>query len=120
MVDVLPTLLGLAQLPIDRRMAGCDLSAELLLGTPPQGRTDVIATHGGKDLMLRTQQWKYLRWQRGDDVSEVLYDLGTEPEEFTNRAADPGCRSVLAECRERALHRMIDATRSVLCHGRKF
>jgi|GEM_PF-5354608 len=62
MVDVLPTMLGLAQLPIDRRMAGCDLSAELLSGTPPQGRSDVIAMHGGKDLMLRTQPWKYLRW----------------------------------------------------------
>lgn len=120
MVDVLPTMLGLANLPIDRRMAGRDLSIDLLAGRAPCGRRDVLAMHGGNDLMLRDERWKYCRWQRGGERSEVLYDLATDPDEFVNRAHDTACAAVLNDCRDRLVGRLSTATRSVLFHGRRF
>lgn len=120
MVDILPTILGLANLPIDRRMAGRDCSADLLAGRPPQGRADVLAMHGGSDLMLRGERWKYLRWQRDGSRSEVLYDLEADPDEFVNRANDPSCAAVLYDCRDRLIDRLSTATRSVLDHTYRF
>lgn len=120
LVDVLPTILGLSGLPIDRRMAGRDLSADLLAGRSPAGRSECLATYGATDLMLRGERWKYGRWQRGDGVQEVLYDLDADPEEFINRANDPACASALADCRDRALGRLMEATASVLPRTARF
>lgn len=120
MVDVLPTLLGLAGLPVPPVMAGRDLSADLLHGRDPIGREDVYAVHHPGHLMLRNRRWKYLRWIEGERRDEVLYDLEQDPDEFVNRAQDPGCAGILGELRLRALDRHLEATRSVLPHSFRF
>ncbi|MFP4052726.1 MAG: hypothetical protein ACLFV7_02560 [Phycisphaerae bacterium] len=62
--------------------------------------------------MLRTPQWKYLRYGEGN---EVLYDLGdTDAYEVHNHAGDPACRQTLLEMRDRMLTRSIEAGQSPL------
>ena len=42
---------------------------------------------------ITTRRWKLTRYERTPDVGE-LYDLESDPGEFDNRWADPGCTSV--------------------------
>ena len=51
-----------------------------------------------KAWMVRTERWKYIFHESFDPQ---LFDLENDPEELIDRAADPGCSSVLTEHRER-------------------
>lgn len=122
MVDVLPTLLELAGLPVPPAMQGRSLARALRQGAQPEGRPDVYAVHQPGELMLRTEQYKYLRYTRGGgaDRKEVLYDLAEDPNEFRNRAADPALGPALVALRERAFARTLEATRSIRPRRLKF
>jgi arylsulfatase A-like enzyme len=110
MVDLLPTMLGLAGARPHERMMGRNYAADLLAGRQIPGREDVYATAEPERTMLRTAKWKYLRYGPGQ---EVLYDLSdTDRYEVVNRAGDPACGQVLQEMRDRMLTRSIHAGRS--------
>jgi hypothetical protein len=95
-------------------MRGHDYSPQLLAGEPIEGRRDVFATSAPEFAMLRTREWKYLRYGQG---KEVLYDLtDTDRYEVVNRADAPACRETLQQMRERMLTRSINAGRSPLRH----
>ena len=58
------------------------------------------ATHAareaeGRRKMARTQKWKYAHDPMGD--LDELYDLGSDPWELHNVAADPAYQDVVAE-----------------------
>jgi len=112
MVDLLPTLLGLCRAAVPDVMAGRSCAADLLAGHTPDGREDVFAYHGAGQAMLRTDRWKYLRYE--PQGTEVLFDLSQAPPETTDRAVDPACAEVLAEMRQRMLARSLAASRSPL------
>lgn len=114
MVDVLPTMLGLCGAEPHSAMQGRNYAPALVSGDPVAGRRDVYAFHGDGELMLRTEDYKYIRYQAGDNRREVLYNLDRDPDEFRNVAGDPEEEPVLADLRERALTRHINASRSIL------
>jgi len=67
----------------------------------------VYATSDPAFAMLRTRDWKYLRY--GQD-KEVLYDLtDRNAYEVRNHAADPACRDTLLAMRDRMLTRSLEA-----------
>jgi arylsulfatase len=112
MVDLLPTMLGLSGGRPHEAMVGNDYSAQLLAGETIEGREDVYATSDPRFAMLRTREWKYLRY---DEDKEVLYDLtDTDRYEVVNRADDPACCETLQQMRQRMLTRSIHAGRSPL------
>ncbi len=109
-IDVAPTLLALAGLPIPERMQGQDLSR--LLQTPrPQGeawRHDFFYEHlfGYDGRIPRTEgvvqpRFKYLRYLDPDPDVETLYDTERDPHELENLADDPAYRDTLAAMRAR-------------------
>ena len=112
LIDVLPTLLGLCLLPIPPAMSGRDLSWPLLAGEEVPARRDAYAVHGPGHVMLRTEDWCYLRYARGEAAEEVMYHLRDDPQELTDLAAEPGYAQALAELRDRAFTRTVQATRS--------
>ena len=120
MVDVLPTLLGLSDIPVPPAMGGRSYADALRGGDPIEARPDVYAVHGDGDIMLRTDSAKYLRYAGRSEGNEVLYDLARDPGEFSNVAGDPAYVTSLREMRDRAFARTVEASRSVLPRRLKF
>ncbi|VGO18653.1 sulfatase family protein [Pontiella sulfatireligans] len=113
MIDVLPTLLDLTGTPLHPAMAGRSYARGLLDGSEVKCRDDVYAVHGPGHIMLRTEEYKYLRYVEENGHREVLYDLQADPGEFKNMAN--GLETLPArELKERALARTIEASRSIL------
>jgi choline-sulfatase len=62
--------------------------------------------------MIQSSDWKYIRYLTrpgGEPASELLFSCRNDPDEQTNRAADPACRGVLDSLRE-ARERVLDMT----------
>ncbi|MFB3131079.1 MAG: sulfatase [Rhodothermales bacterium] len=106
-IDIAPTLLDLAGLPIPAVMQGRSL-VPLLRGEEPEDwRTDFFVEHlmEHKQIVkhegVRGQRYKYARYFELDPVYEELYDLETDPLETKNLARDPAYAEVLARLRTR-------------------
>jgi arylsulfatase A-like enzyme len=81
----------------------------LLAGQPPAWRQDALSEHiasaGGLSptfCEVHSLDWAYTQYATGE---EELYDLGADPLELENRAADPTLASVLDAQRAR-LHQL--------------
>jgi arylsulfatase len=112
MVDVLPTLLELCGGHVPDVMIGRSFASALLTGEPVQGRRDVLAFSEPNWAMVRSADWKYIRYE--STGAEVLYDLSEERHEVVNHAADPAYTDLLHQARLRALSRALQAGRSPL------
>ncbi len=90
LLDVAPTVVDLAG---GVRPAGWE--GESLLSITPAGADARPArTHQGGHVSVRWRTWRYIRYANGTDE---LYDVGTDPHEFTNLAGDPAYAAVKAQ-----------------------
>jgi len=99
LVDLYPTLAELAGLECPESVQGKSLVPLL---------RDVNAREGGKECAytitnigkwgasIRTENWRYNRWERGKGEAE-LYDCKNDPGQFTNLANDPQYAKVARE-----------------------
>lgn len=97
-IDIAPTIVAMAGLPVPGEMQGMDLSPVLRDPAVP-GREDWYYEHDvataskGKPLPrcegVRTERWKYIRYKDTDPVEEELFDLQTDPLEEHNLAGTP-------------------------------
>jgi len=105
-VDLLPTLLGLARIPLPPAAAGIGTS----LLSPPQERDDVLSQliyrYGEADALV-TGGRALVAMRRGDDERSVAYDLTTDFGEQHGLPAPPDRLRALAELRRR-----LEGTRS--------
>ncbi len=105
-IDIAPTLLELAGLPVPKTVQGRSL-AGLLAGTCKTWRKDFFYEHLferhniPKSEGVRTQRWKYIRYFEQQPVYEELYDLVKDPFEEDNLVADAGHRATLETLRKR-------------------
>ena len=111
MTDVLPTMLNLCGIAGHERMRGISMADELRHDRDPAGREDVFAYGEPGYAMLRSKDWKYIRYSANE---EVLFDLRGDPRETRNLAGMPGASEVLTWSRHRMLTRALDASRSPL------
>lgn len=106
MLDVMPTTLGLAGVPVPAYCQGRDFSGYLLkqeqadqdfalleMGTIPRFSEDFVDWRG-----LVTREWKYALYEDG---SELLFNLTEDPFEQCNRADRPADAKVIQSLRER-------------------
>lgn len=92
-IDLAPTIIDLAELPIPDQMQG-ETFLPIVNKPSAAGRKDWYYEHDvqtrakGKDLPrcegVRTGQWKYIRYKDTDPVQEELFDLSKDPEELNN------------------------------------
>jgi uncharacterized sulfatase len=95
LVDVFPTLVELAGLPLPEDCEGTSLVP--LLTDPGRAwkRGAFSQTPGGSS--LRTEEWRLNLWDSGD---VELYDHRNDPGEFVNRARDADSAQSVAELRK--------------------
>lgn len=103
-VDFYPTIAELCGLE-DKKpeiLQGKSLVDYIVKADMPVG--DFVAytvTNGGKSYSIRTNQWRYTRWDNQVmKGNEELYDHDNDPEEHNNLAYHPEYREVLVAMRE--------------------
>ncbi|KAM5298197.1 arylsulfatase K [Ctenodactylus gundi] len=96
LVDIYPTMLDVAGIPLPQNLSGYSLlplSSEPLKNKSESLHPPWILSefHGcnvnASTYMLRTDQWKYIAYADGVSVSPQLFDLSSDPDELTNIAA---------------------------------
>jgi arylsulfatase A-like enzyme len=85
LMDVFPTLVELAGLPVHEALDGHSL-LPLLRDPAAEWDYPAITTYDFSEYSIRTERWRYIRYIDG---SEELYDHDNDPEEWTNLAHDP-------------------------------
>ncbi|QDU58611.1 sulfatase family protein [Aeoliella mucimassa] len=106
-VDLAPTILAAAGLPIPATMQGTDIAPLYLDASPPEWRTDYYYEHPTiRDTSfiptseaLVTPQYKYMVWP--EHKYEQLFDLKDDPQEEHDLASDPEQQQRLTEMRQR-------------------
>lgn len=91
LLDILPTCLRVAGVPLPGRMDGRDLRESLA-----DGGYEYIITEAERFITIQDQRYKYIRAGSDEDVRCELYDLQTDPHEFDNLAYDPACAGEIA------------------------
>ena len=84
LIDVYPSLVDLAGLNIPEFLQGVSIKSQLQ--DPSVQRPPVISSYGEGNTAIRTNRWRYIRYEDG---SEELYDHRLDPDEWTNLAGDP-------------------------------
>ena len=110
-LDIAPTLLDLAGIPIPENMHGMSLKKTLMDKTP-FSRSYAMLEHPDENTTLevrpayslRSRQWKYIQtFENGNDepfTFEELYNLNNDPFEMENLAGDPAYRQLINDLRE--------------------
>lgn len=109
-IDLAPTILAMAGLPVPGGMQGADLQPLLRDPTAP-GREDwyyehVYTTPPSRRIIpkcegVRTDRWKYIRYTDPEPPLEQLFDLTADPHEEEDLAREPAQAQTLARLRVR-------------------
>jgi arylsulfatase A-like enzyme len=102
-IDIAPTMMQLAGVPIPSTVQGRSL-VPVLTGSSPHWRQSFLIEHAPDNVFprtvhmayqcVRTTQWKYIHYTELAGMDE-LYDLQRDPYEMKNLIADPHARKVL-------------------------
>ncbi|KAI6058511.1 Arylsulfatase K [Aix galericulata] len=97
LVDIYPTMLDIAGIPVPQNLSGYSLipllqgkAEEELSPRGPRPSWVLSEFHGcnvnASTYMLRTDKWKYIAYSDGHSVLPQLFDLSADPDELTNVA----------------------------------
>jgi arylsulfatase A-like enzyme len=109
-IDLAPTILAMAGVPIPKSMQGSDLQP-VLRNAKAKGRDDWYYEHTyntdpprkpiPKSEGVRTERWKYIRYTEEQPPLEQLFDLQTDPQEERDLASAPAHAKTLSTLRAR-------------------
>ena len=109
-IDLAPTILAMAGVPVPAGMQGQNLQP-VLKDAKAKGREDWYYEHtynttGARKRIpktegVRTERWKYTRYTEPQPPLEQLFDLDADPQEERNLVADPSHAATLAKLRAR-------------------
>lgn len=85
LLDLYPSLIELCQLPPQEGLEGHSLVPQLKDAKSIR-QWPAITTHNQNNHTVRSEHWRYIRYA---DDSEELYDLSSDPHEWTNLARKP-------------------------------
>lgn len=106
-IDIAPTILDWAGVPIPSVMQGRSLRPWIEGRTPDDWRNDWLYEHHTLPKLIppsegvRTQRWSYIRWLATEPPLEELYDIQADPRQERNLTADPRHRGTLEQLRRR-------------------
>jgi arylsulfatase A-like enzyme len=97
LTDLYPTLCELAGLPVPAQCDGVSLVPQLKDPATPRAKLSLTSYNFGREPApshaVSDPRYRFIRYGNG---FEELYDLETDPHEFTNRASDPALAAVKA------------------------
>jgi arylsulfatase A-like enzyme len=96
LLDIYPTLIELCGLPPREDLEGISLGPQLRDATAHRERP-AITSHNQGNHGIRSQRWRYIRYADG---SQELYDMQSDPHEWTNLIDQPGMSDVIAQHRK--------------------
>jgi N-acetylglucosamine-6-sulfatase len=109
-VDLAPTVLEVARVPIGEHIQGRSLVPLLRGETRGWREALLVEFYTYENPMpwlvdmdyraVRTERWKYVHWMQHPDLDE-LYDLEADPYEMRNLAQDPGAAAARRDLRAR-------------------
>ena len=91
LLDIYPTLVELCGLPKKSGIEGHSLLPQLK-NPATKRRWPAITTHNVGNHTIRTDRWRYIRYANG---AEELYDMQTDPNEWTNVASEPKNKKII-------------------------
>jgi arylsulfatase A-like enzyme len=83
-MSIYPTLAELCGLPVPAHVEGASIR-KLLAEPDAAWEPPALMTHGYRNHAVRSAEWRYIRYENGD---EELYDEAGDPFEWTNLAKD--------------------------------
>jgi len=97
MVDFYPTLAELAGLPMPGKIAG--VSMVPVLNDPAAKVRDSALTQlkSGNGHSIRTERYRFTRWEEGGEDMMELYDWQGDPDEMVNLARNPEYKKTVAK-----------------------
>ncbi len=118
-IDLAPTLLTFANLPVPDNMQGRSL-VPILQGGRPSWRTAFLLEYYSDRVMprlvtmgykaVRTKRWKYIHYLELDGMDE-LYDLKTDPYEMNNLIRHPRAKHALIQMQQ-TMQRLLTETQA--------
>ncbi len=93
LLDLYPTLIDLAGVPVRSDLEGLSLRPQLQNAATKRERP-AITSHNQGNHGIRSERWRYLHYADG---SEELYDMVKDPNEWTNLAGQPAYAAVVRE-----------------------
>lgn len=109
LVDVAPTILDCAEVPVPDGLSGRSLRPLLTQSPHMQWRESIYSEHrepGGKSWkMMRTHRYKYAVCSDGQ---ELLFDLDEDPHELNNRAGNDEDEALAGRMRRMLIDRWIN------------
>lgn len=103
LLDVFPTLANLAGLPRPDHLDGHSL-VPLLRNPSMPGRAEkpVSLSMWANGVSVRDAQYRYTRWhnKQNETISQMLFDLHTDPDELENIVAAPAAGEALAQLQD--------------------
>jgi len=124
LIDLPPTLLDAAQIPVPEEMQGCSIMPLLRGNGDGEWPREVYIqiSESGVSRAIRTRRWTYAVTAPGVDGRTVpgsasyteshLYDLEVDPHQLTNLAGSETHRGLCDSLRDRLVRRMVEAGES--------
>jgi uncharacterized sulfatase len=92
LIDLYPTLCDRVGMEPRHPLSGTSLEPQLQNPALPAKKAEI--TQGNPDgASIRTDHYRYTEWDNGEKGA-MLYDLKTDPNEFTNLAGRPEARNI--------------------------
>jgi iduronate 2-sulfatase len=101
LIDLYPTVLSLCGLEVPPRLQGRDISPMFDDPTCTVRDTAFCVAPMRQGFLLRDDHWAYIQYAENATNGVELFDVKTDPGQFTNLAGKPEFASVVANFRER-------------------
>lgn len=114
LLDLYPTLAELAGLEYPKGIQGKSLVP--ILKTPSKKVRDFAfsVTQGGKSFLIRTDKWAYIQYDEDAGAGMELYDMETDPMQFTNLAKEASHQSVVKEMQAKLAKKLTEVRKNDL------
>ena len=109
LIDLYPTISKLCGLSIPKNIQGKDIS--LTLDDPKhEVRTEAFSmnAHKGKSYLLRNKKWAYIQHRENSTGGIELYNIETDPKQFTNLAKKEEYKEIVFEFKKKLKNKLLE------------